>query len=209
MKTLIVVDVQNDFVHGGALAVPDGHLVIPVANRVMPHFGLVVGTQDWHPANHLSFASQHERKQIGEVVEINGVMQVLWPDHCIQGTSGADFVAELNLDRIDALFHKGTNREIDSYSGFFDNGHVATTGLADFLDERGVREVYILGLATDYCVQFTALDARQLGLETYLISDGCRGVNLQPDDSEAAVRSMRDAGVHVLHSHDVIGKITQ
>ncbi len=204
MNALILVDIQNDFVPGGALAVAEGDRVAAVANRLMPHFDLVVATQDWHPADHKSFASQHAGKQIGEMVELDGLQQILWPEHCVGDTRGADFVEELNVEAVDHVAKKGTERAIDSYSGFFDNGRRQSTGLGDFLKERGVDRVFILGLATDYCVKFTALDAVELGFETHLIEDGCRGVGINPGDVERAIEEMRDAGVRVLHSEQAV-----
>jgi nicotinamidase/pyrazinamidase len=205
MKALILVDIQNDFVPGGALAVPRGDQVVPIANRLMSYFDHVVATQDWHPADHLSFASQHAGKQVGDVIEINGLQQILWPDHCVQNTPGAEFVPVLDVNRIDAVFQKGTDRQIDSYSGFFDNGHRKTTGLADYLAAQGINEIYICGLATDYCVKFTALDARRLGFDTHVVEDACRGVNLNPDDVVNALHAMRDVGVHIVPSAESLG----
>jgi nicotinamidase/pyrazinamidase len=204
MRALILVDIQNDFLPGGALAVPHGDEVIPVANRVSPRFELVVATQDWHPRDHGSFAANHPGKKVGDVIDLHGLPQVLWPVHCVQGTAGAALAPALDVSRVRKVFQKGTDPAIDSYSGFFDNGHRRSTGLADYLREQGVTEVFVMGLATDYCVKFTALDAVQrAGLKTTLIEDGCRGVNLRPGDSDAAVAEMRAAGVHVLRSGDL------
>ena len=203
MNSLILVDIQNDFLPGGALAVPDGDAVVPVANRVQPHFDLVVATQDWHPADHGSFATNHPGKNPAEVIELDGLDQILWPVHCVQNSPGAPFAAELHQDGWARVIHKGTDPRIDSYSGFFDNGHRKATGLGEFLKERGVSDVYVMGLATDYCVKFTALDARQLGFATTLIKDGCRAVNLQPDDDDSAIEEMRAAGVAVIDSPDL------
>ncbi|MFP6658892.1 MAG: bifunctional nicotinamidase/pyrazinamidase [Pirellulales bacterium] len=203
MKALILVDVQNDFVSGGALAVPDGDQIVPIANRIMPQFDRTIATQDWHPADHASFASQHEGKQVGDVIDLDGLDQILWPDHCVQDTPGADFVNALNLARIDAVIQKGTDRTIDSYSGFFDNGQRRATGLRDYLVDQEIREIYICGLATDYCVKYTALDARRLGFKTHLILDACRGVNLQPRDVQRALEQLRQAGVRVVPSTDI------
>lgn len=197
MKALILVDIQNDFLPGGALAVPQGDEVVPVANRLMPEYELVIATQDWHPADHQSFASQHGGHAIGEVITVGGLDQVLWPDHCVQGTPGADFAAELNTDGVDHVNRKGTDRMIDSYSGFYDNGHHKTTGLGDYLKERGVAAVDVMGLATDYCVKFTALDAIKLGFEVRLITEGVRGVELAPGDCEKAIHLMEEAGVEL------------
>lgn len=206
MDALILVDIQNDFLPGGALAVPQGDQVIPIANGLMDQFGLVVATQDWHPANHGSFAASHAGRKIGEVIDLNGLPQVLWPVHCVQGTAGAELAAGLNVARIARTFRKGTDPGIDSYSGLYDNGHQRSTGLGEFLNERGVNNVYVCGLATDYCVKFTALDALEEGFGVHLIEDGCRGVNLRPGDVDAAVGEMRRAGVKVLRSMDVGNK---
>lgn len=204
MKTLVLVDIQNDFVPGGALAVPSGDEVVAVANRLLSHFDLVVATQDWHPAQHGSFASQHAGHDVGEVIELDGLPQVLWPDHCVQRSWGAELVEELHTDGIHHVVQKGTDMAIDSYSGFFDNGHRQATGLSALLRERHAGPLYVMGLATDYCVQFTALDAIREGFETFLIQDGCRGVNLHPGDVEAALESMRGAGVTLVTSAEVL-----
>lgn len=193
-KVLILVDIQNDFVPGGALAVPNGDEVVPVANRVMPNYNLIVATQDWHPANHQSFASQHSGKNVGDVIDLEGLKQVLWPDHCVQGTHGAELVDELNQKLINKIFHKGTDPNIDSYSGFFDNDHRKSTGLGDFLKQQRVDEVYILGLATDYCVKYTVLDSIKLGFTTHVILEGCRGIDMNPGDCERAINEMKQAG---------------
>ena len=200
MKALLLIDIQNDFLPTGALPVPEGDRVIAVAKNCMPKFELVVATQDWHPADHGSFAANHPGKKPGEVIELAGLSQILWPVHCVQGTPGADFAPGLNRTGIHHVIQKGTNREIDSYSGFFDNGHKQATGLHAFLQERRVTELFIMGLATDYCVKFTALDARQLGYAVTLIEDGCRGVNLKAGDAKTEIAEMRHAGVGVAHS---------
>jgi len=203
MRALILVDIQNDFLPGGALAVPEGDAVVPVANCVQPRFDLVVATQDWHPAKHGSFAANHAGRKPGEIIELAGLSQILWPMHCVQDTNGAAFAPGLDTSRVDRVFRKGTNPAIDSYSGFFDNGRRQATGLADFLRERSVDEVYVLGLATDYCVKWTVLDARDLGFATYLIADGCRGVNLAPGDVSQALEELRVAGVQMIESKEV------
>ena len=200
MNALLLVDIENDFVPGGALPVPDGDQVVAVANRLMPRFDLVVATQDWHPSDHLSFASQHRGKGVGDVIKLDGLDQILWPDHCVQGTPGAQFVATLKVNRIDRIFSKGTDRSIDNYSGFYDNGHRLATGLDEYLHGQKVTAVYVMGLATDYCVKFSALDARQLGFQTYLIEDGCRGVDLNPGDVSQALEQLRLAGVEITKS---------
>ena len=207
MNALILVDIQNDFVPGGALAVGEGDRVVAVANRLMPHFDLVVATKDWHSADHSSFAGQHPGRRIGEVIELEGLPQVLWPEHCIEGTTGAEFAGGLDVDKIGRVFEKGTHRTIDSYSGFFDNGHRRATGLGDFLRRREVTEVFVMGLATDYCVKFTALDAVGLGFSTRVILDGCRGVDLNPGDVGRAIEELQDAGVRVTDSARTIEEL--
>jgi nicotinamidase/pyrazinamidase len=204
MKALIVVDVQNDFCPGGALAVPEGDRVVPVVNRLIPRFDMVAATQDWHPADHGSFAANHAGRTPGEVIELDGLAQVLWPVHCVQSTPGAELHPGLNRDRIARVFQKGADKGIDSYSGFFDNGHRKATGLEQWLRERGVAEVYVCGLATDYCVKFTALDAVTLGFKTHVIEDACRGVNLRPGDVEEAIAEMRASGVIVVSSEGTL-----
>jgi nicotinamidase/pyrazinamidase len=201
MKALILVDIQNDFCPGGSLAVPDGDAIVPLVNRLQEQFPLVVATQDWHPPNHGSFASTHGKKAYA-VMEIRGASQTLWPDHCVQKTHGAELVAGLDRERIARTFTKGTDPAVDSYSGFLDADHRKATGLADFLREHAVEEVAIVGLATDYCVKYTALDAVKLDFRAVVIADACRGVNLHPGDSEAALNEMRKAGVRITHSGD-------
>jgi nicotinamidase/pyrazinamidase len=195
MNALILIDIQNDFVPGGALAVPEGDLIVPLVNRLQPQFGIVVATQDWHPSSHGSFAANHPGRTPGEVIQLNGLSQMLWPVHCVQETAGAQFVADLDQTLWDRVFVKGTDPAIDSYSGFFDNGHFHATGLGDYLRGKRVTDVYLAGLATDYCVKSTALDAVTLGFKTHLIEDACRGVNLQPDDVAKAIEEMKSAGV--------------
>ena len=202
MTALILVDLQNDFLPGGALAVAEGDRVVPLANRLQPAFELVVATQDWHPAGHLSFAANHDGKRAGEMIELDRLNQVLWPAHCVQGSAGAEFAAGLEMNRVEAIFRKGTDPRTDSYSGFFDNGHRRATGLGGYLMERGVSRVAVCGLATDYCVKFTALDARRLGFAVTLIADACRGVDLAAGDVGRAVEEMRAAGVEVARAED-------
>ncbi|NND98384.1 MAG: bifunctional nicotinamidase/pyrazinamidase [Pirellulaceae bacterium] len=194
MKVLLLIDIQNDFLPGGALAVPDGDAVVPVANRLIQSARHVVATQDWHPKDHGSFASQHAGIDVGDLFELDGLTQVAWPDHCIQGTRGAEFAATLNVDRIDHVVQKGTDRLIDSYSGFFDNGHRQSTGLHDYLQSIGATELLVAGLATDYCVKFTVIDALELGYCVRVMLDGCRGVNLNAGDSDQAIAMISEAG---------------
>lgn len=204
MNALILVDIQNDFLPGGALAVPEGDKIVPLVNTLLPHFPLVVATQDRHPAGHGSFAVNHPGRSPFELGELAGLPQVLWPVHCVEGTPGADFAPGLDTARIARVFPKGTDREIDSYSGFFDNGHRRATGLGDYLRERGATRVFVVGLATDYCVKFTALDARALGFEVTLIEDACRGVNLAPGDVAHALAEMRAAGVEIIRADGLL-----
>ena len=204
MKALILVDIQNDFLLGGALAVPNGDQVIPVVNKLQPSFPLVVATQDWHPADHGSFAASHPGKKVFEQIELNGLPQTLWPVHCVQNTRGAQLATALDQSRIARVFPKGTDASIDSYSGLFDNGRLKSTGLAEWLKAQGVTEVFTCGLATDYCVKFTALDAVQMGFKAYLIEDASRGVNLCPDDVKNAIEEMKRAGIAVVQSLDLL-----
>jgi nicotinamidase/pyrazinamidase len=200
MRALILVDLQYDFCPGGALAVERGDETIAVANRLMPYFSTVVATQDWHPADHASFAAQHPGKRPGDMIELAGVSQVVWQPHCVQGSHGAELHAGLAHGRITEVFPKGTDRMIDSFSGFFDNAHKKDTGLAGWLRERWISRLYVMGLATDYCVKATVLDARELGFDTWVIEDGCRAVELAPGDGERAFAAMRAAGATIVES---------
>lgn len=177
MHALIIVDIQYDFLPGGALPVTQGDTVIPVINHIQEDYDLVVATQDWHPAGHHSFASAHPGRTPFETIDLAGLEQVLWPDHCVQGTAGADISDQLDTNRIEAIFRKGTEPTIDSYSGFFDNGRQKRTGLAGYLQDRGVTAVSICGLAADYCVYFTAMDALQLGFATHILEDAVQAID--------------------------------
>jgi len=202
-EALILVDIQNDFCPGGSLAVDDGDKIVQVVNQLQKKFDLVVATQDWHPADHVSFAANHENKNPGEFIALGESQQILWPVHCAQGSKGAEFVSTLDTEKVNRVFQKGTDKMVDSYSGFFDNDHNSSTGLGDYLKEKGVEEVYVTGLATDYCVKFTALDAVNLGFKTNLVLDACRGVNLSAGDVEKAVEELKAAGVKVISSKDI------
>ena len=171
MKALIIVDVQNDFLPGGALAVENGDSIIPVINNLQKKFDLVVATQDWHPAGHKSFATSHPGKKAFDQIDLNGMPHVLWPDHCVQETEGAEFSSQLVTKRIETIFRKGMDKNIDSYSGFFDNGKKKATGMGAYLKGRGVTSIYVCGLAADYCVYFTASDGLEMGFESTIISD--------------------------------------
>jgi nicotinamidase/pyrazinamidase len=202
MNALVIVDVQNDFCPGGALPVPDGDQVVPIINRIQPAFDLVVATQDWHPADHGSFAANHPGCCAGQEIVLAGLPQMLWPIHCVQGTPGAELHPRLDRSRIARVFRKGTDPSVDSYSGLFDNGRRRSTGLGDYLTQQGVTEVYVCGLATDYCVKFTALDAVDLGFKTHLVEAACRGVELHPGDIQRAVDEMRGRGVAIMRERD-------
>lgn len=177
MKALLIVDVQNDFLLGGSLAVANGNEVIPLINTLQNRYELVVATQDWHPYNHRSFASQHAGHAVFDVIQLKGMDQTLWPDHCVQGSFGAKFSEDLNQDRIEAVFRKGVQVGIDSYSGFYDNGRLRKTGLYGYLKDRDVTEVHICGLAADFCVYYTAMDALQLGFKTAIVSKGTKAID--------------------------------
>lgn len=204
MRALIVIDVQSDFMPGGALAVAGGDEVVPAIHRLQAAggYGLIVATQDWHPAGHASFGSSHGLPP-GELIDLDGLQQVLWPDHCVQGTPGAGFFEAWDDGPVEAVFRKGTSPRIDSYSGFHDNGHRKTTGMAAFLRGRGVTAVDVCGVATDYCVRFTALDALAEGFAVRLVLDACRGVDLSPGDIDAAIAELAKAGVEIVVADEV------
>jgi nicotinamidase/pyrazinamidase len=204
-RALVLVDLQYDFMPGGALAVARGDETVAIARALVPRFDVVVATQDWHPRDHGSFAANHPGTHPGEVIDLHGLPQVLWPVHCVQGTRGAELHDELDRARITEVFRKGSDARVDSYSGFFDNGKRGNTGLAEWLRARGVDHVFAMGLATDYCVKFTALDARELGFAVSLVADGCRAVDLSPGDGDRAIAALRDAGCEIVASRAVPG----
>lgn len=201
MKALLLIDIQNDFIPGGSLAVPGADEIIAICNELQQKFEVVVATQDWHPKNHKSFAANHTGKNVFEVMDLNGLPQVLWPNHCIQGSSGAEFSKELNMNKVEAIFRKGTDPEIDSYSGFYDNGHRKTTALADYLKGKKVTEVYIAGLAADYCVYYTAKDAIQEGFSAYIVEDAVRAID--PEGFEKAKEDIISKGGKIVNSSAV------
>ena len=205
MNALIIVDLQNDFLPGGALAVPHGDEVIPIANKLQGHFDLVLATQDWHPPDHGSFAANHPGKKPGDRIILDGIEQILWPVHCVQNTHGAKFAPSFDTSRIAHVFHKGIDPMIDSYSTFFDNAHRRHTGLAHYLEKCGIKDIYLMGLALDYCVKYSTLDARHLGLNTYVVLDGCRGIELEPGDIDRALDEMKTAGAVLLKSPELSG----
>ncbi len=203
MNALIIVDLQNDFLPGGALPVPHGDEVVPLANELQRKFELVLATKDWHPPDHGSFAANHPAKKPGDRIMLDGIEQILWPVHCVQNTCGAEFAAAFDTSRIAHVFHKGIERNIDSYSTFFDNAHRRHTGLADYLKKRSIKDIHLMGLALDYCVKYSVLDARDLGLNTHVILDGCRGIELELGDIDRALDEMKRVGAVLLQSSDL------
>ena len=201
MKTLIIIDVQNDFMPGGPLEVPFGNIIVPVINVITSYFDLVVATQDWHPKNHKSFASNHFAAKPFEKIMLNNDLQTLWTDHCVQGTAGAEFVKNLETDRIAAVFRKGMNPEVDSYSGFYDNNHQLSTGLAGYLKEKGASEIYFCGLAADICVYYSMLDSILEGFSTTFIEDASRP--LYPDKFDDLKCELAKVGIRIITSHEL------
>lgn len=201
MKTLIIIDVQNDFMPGGPLAIPFGDTIVPVINKIQDRFDLVVATQDWHPANHKSFASNHPGKVPFAQITLNGLEQVLWPDHCVQDAQGAAFYPGLDATRVEAIFRKGMDPEIDSYSGFYDNGCRKKTGLAGFLREKEADVLYFCGLAGDICVYYTLIDALKAGFASYLIVDAARPLN--EADYENAKQEILRLGGRLVTSDEI------
>jgi nicotinamidase/pyrazinamidase len=202
MKTLILIDVQNDFMPGGPLAVPGGNKIIPVINRIMERFDLVVATQDWHPQNHSSFASNHFGRKPFDKMVLNGAHQTLWPDHCIQGSKGAELNPDINSIRIAVLFRKGMDHEVDSYSGFYDNNHQLSTGLSGYLKDKGISELHFCGLAADICVYYSILDSILEGFYATLIEDASSP--LYPDKFDDIKCELAKSGVHIIKSDELI-----
>ncbi len=192
---------QVDFMPGGALAVPEGNEIIPVINNLQEKFDLVIATQDWHPENHVSFASNHENKNPFDTIDWQEMEQVLWPDHCVQNTSGADFHPQLEMKKVEAIFRKGMNWKIDSYSGFYDNGHKKNTGLAGYLRERKAVELYFCGLAADFCVYFSIKDALKEGFSVTLIEDATKPIN--PKNFENIKKELTEKGCKIISSFSV------
>ena len=199
MKALIIIDVQNDFCPGGALAVSGGDEVVPVINQLVEAFDHVIVTQDWHPAGHLSFASSHPGKAPLEMVQLPYGEQVLWPDHCIQETAGAAFHPDLNIEKAELIVQKGFRKEIDSYSAFYENDKKTDTGLADYLRAKEIDTLYMTGLALDFCVAWSAIDGRQEGFDVTIIGDATRGIDAN-GSLERAMWNLRDAGVKMVVS---------
>ncbi|GAB4234564.1 MAG: bifunctional nicotinamidase/pyrazinamidase [Chlamydiales bacterium] len=197
-EALLLVDLQKDFLPGGALPVPQGNEVIPIVNQLLQRdWDVVVASKDWHPENHGSFASTHGKNR-GEEIELQGLKQILWPDHCVQYSEGAEFASGWNTSKIDHIVYKGTDVNIDSYSAFFDNGHKRSTGLHQYLQKKNIHVLHVAGLALDYCVKFTVLDALHLGYEVYLYVNGCRAINKQKNDEDQALAQMEQSGAHLV-----------
>jgi nicotinamidase/pyrazinamidase len=204
MKALIVVDAQYDFMPGGNLAVPEGDKIIPVVNDLIPKFDLIIFTKDWHPKDHKSFASQHEAKNVFEEIELNGLTQVLWPDHCVQDTLGSEIHKEIDFSKISGdfyFFKKGMDKGVDSYSAFYDNGRKNSTGLSKFLNEKNVSKVFITGLALDFCVAFTAIDSAFEGFETIVIKDATKAIN--ETNTERVFKEFDEANVKIIESWEL------
>lgn len=203
MRALIIVDIQNDFLPGGALAVKGGDRVIPIIQKLLKkEWDVILASKDWHPKDHGSFAVAHQKK-VGDVIELDGIEQILWPVHCVQNTNGSEFVKGWDTTKVEKIFYKGIDKNIDSYSTFFDNEHRRSTGLGEYLKERNIQEVYLVGLATDFCVKHSALDSLYLGFDTHVITDGCRGVNLHEGDDQRALQELEKAGAKIITSQDL------
>ncbi len=202
MKALLIVDVQNDFCPGGSLEVPEGDRIVPVINRLIEKFDHIIQTQDWHPEGHLSFASSHQGKSPYDTAEMDYGTQVLWPDHCVQGSSGADFHPDLNTTKTQVIIRKGFRKSIDSYSTFFENDQKTSTGLTGYLRERGITELYTVGLATDFCVKWSALDGMEQGFNMHIVEDAVQGIDLN-GSLEQAWKELGDAGVGVVSAAEL------
>ena len=202
MKALLIIDMQNDFCPGGALPVPEGDAVVPIINTLIPAFDHVLQTQDWHPGGHHSFASEHAGKEPYDTVALDYGEQILWPDHCIQGTAGADFHPDLDTTRSELIIRKGFRPEIDSYSAFFENDQSTPTGLTAYLRERDIDSLYLAGLATDFCVKWSATDGIEQGFDVYVVEDAVRGIDTN-GSLEAAWDEMREAQVEIVRSGDL------
>ncbi len=203
MKALVIVDLQYDFLPGGALGIPHADEIVPIINVLIPKFALVVATQDWHPSDHMSFASNHPGKKVGDIVRAGDLEQILWPVHCVRNTHGAELAPSLDKTNIASFFYKGTDKNIDSYSAFFDNARRKSTGLGDYLKSRGINDAYFAGLATDYCVLYSTMDGIDLGFTVYVIEDACRAINLHPQDEQRALEAMAAKGARIIKSIEI------
>lgn len=199
MRALIITDIQHDFMPGGALGIPGSNAIIPIVNRIIPRFDHVIAVMDWHPINHVSFASTH-CKHPGDIIRIGEVEQILWPVHCVQNSHGAELADGLHRDKIEAVFHKGSDSKVDSYSSFYDAARRRSTGLADHLLKRKLSDLYFVGVATDYCVLYSVLDALDLGFRATVIRDACRAINRQAGDEERALFLMAQRGARIIDS---------
>lgn len=203
MKALLIVDVQNDFCPGGALAVPNGDEIVPTINQLIPHFDHVIQTQDWHPKGHHSFASTHKGKNPYDTVELDYGTQVLWPDHCVQGTKGSQFHPDLHTDKTQVIIRKGFRKSIDSYSTFFENDQETATGLTGYLKQRGITDLYTVGLATDFCVKWSILDGIDEGFNMHIVEDAVKGIDLN-GSLEKAWQEMKEKGVSITTSSKLL-----
>lgn len=201
MKALVIVDVQNDFFEGGALAVPSSNSIIPVVNNIIDKFDKIIFTKDWHPSKHKSFATNHKGKKIFDVITLNNIEQILWPVHCVQNTFGAEIHKDIKIPQNAFFVEKGTDVEVDSYSGFFDNGKIHSTKLHDILKKNNVTDVYFCGLATDFCVKYTVLDALSLNYNSYLIADATKAV--VSNDFDKSIKQLVEKGAKIVYSKDL------
>jgi nicotinamidase/pyrazinamidase len=202
-KALTVIDVQNDFCPGGSLAVNEGDKIVPVINSIMAKFDVVIGTQDWHPKNQISFASNHKGKNIYEQIEIEGILQTLWPDHCVQGTEGAAFHKDLDATKFGIILRKGTNPKIDSYSAFKENDKKTETGLHGYLNALSIKDIFLCGLATDYCVYYSAIDSMAYGFNTSVLLDACRGIDNPEGNIDNAIKDMKNNNIRIMNSFEL------
>jgi len=202
MRALVIIDMQNDFIPGGSLAVPEGDKLVPIINNLQEKFDLIIATQDWHPQDHSSFAENHSGKKDFEIIELGGIDQILWPVHCVQNSEGAQLHSDLKTQKLEAIFRKGTNKEIDSYSGFYDNAHLKSTGLSGYLNEKGISQLYFCGLAAEYCVYFSIIDALKEGFETFLIEDATKAIS--KTEFEKAKKEILHAGGKIITASEIV-----
>lgn len=202
-QALLIVDMQNDFMDDGPLAVPGALALVPLINQLLPYFGAIIASKDWHPCDHQSFAANNPPRKVGDIIDLNGIAHTLWSIHCVQGSYGAQIVDGLDGDKFDHTVFKGNDPSIDSYSAFFDNGHQRSTGLDEELKRRGIKELFICGVATDYCVKWSALDACALGYKVFVIEDACKGIDLKPGDTAQAIDEMKAAGIRFISSTSI------
>jgi len=202
-SALIIIDLQNDFCPGGALVVPEGDGIIPLINKLSGKFKRVIATQDWHPTDHMSFAINHPGKKEFDVIDYNDMRQVLWPEHCVSGTKGAQFHSDLDINNVDLIIRKGRNPEIDSYSAFKENDKKTLTGLEGYLKNLGIKQTYLCGLALDYCVFYSAMDSIELGFETSVIIDGTKGIDSPQGNIDKSLAIMKEKGIKIIESNDL------